>query len=330
MERINKVFANTLITIGILKLISLIIFGISQLTVINSQVLNITKSITAILQSTTMLLGIVPILMNISIKSKTTKGYILSYLALIIEKFIPSTTITIIAKYVFIGYLYISSGKSIKKNTTNEPIKLSKPIKVTSIIYMVSLILILFINISIYIIAYFNRNIEKIDSPHSILDPIQTSIEEEKIITIDNYKLDVEANYIITGLVTNTHHYNGFTEEDRITPLDVSIVWGQNTKNEITKKVNYSSIGDRKVYTRYNINLGFDPNKLSNNHLIPKNNKIKRQLKLISKGDYIRLEGFLVNIETNNGFMKTSTTRTDTGAGACEIIYVTKITYLKP
>ena len=72
----------------------------------------------------------------------------------------------------------------------------------------------------------------------------------------------------------------------------------------------------------------------SNSHLIPSNDKIKKQIKKIKKNDYIQIEGYLVHVDadTKKGyfFWDSSTTREDSGDGACEVIYVTDVKWLKP
>jgi hypothetical protein len=61
----------------------------------------------------------------------------------------------------------------------------------------------------------------------------------------------------------------------------------------------------------------------ANWHLVPANNRVWRTLKGLRVGSIVRLEGKLVDIETADHYtIKTSLTRQDTGAGACEVIYV--------
>ncbi len=71
----------------------------------------------------------------------------------------------------------------------------------------------------------------------------------------------------------------------------------------------------------------------SNNHLIPADNAIKRKIKRLKKGDHVRIQGYLVNVDAENSAGKvylwdTSVSRDDSGDGACEIIYVTNIQWL--
>ena len=75
------------------------------------------------------------------------------------------------------------------------------------------------------------------------------------------------------------------------------------------------------------------PKYISNNHIIPSNKKIAKALKYIKKGDFIELEGYLVDANIDfwqiTHYWESSTTRNDTGDGACEVIYVTSIKWLK-
>jgi hypothetical protein len=58
-------------------------------------------------------------------------------------------------------------------------------------------------------------------------------------------------------------------------------------------------------------------------HMIPATRSIARQLKNLRVGDVIKLAGLLVDADHESGwFWRTSMSRTDTGAGACEIVFV--------
>lgn len=58
-------------------------------------------------------------------------------------------------------------------------------------------------------------------------------------------------------------------------------------------------------------------------HMIPANDAIEHQLKLIRAGNMVHLKGFLVEVTGKDGFRwKSSLSRTDTGGGACELVRV--------
>jgi hypothetical protein len=62
-------------------------------------------------------------------------------------------------------------------------------------------------------------------------------------------------------------------------------------------------------------------------HMIPARKSIERQLKDLRPGNIVVLEGYLVDVDHPSGWRwRTSLSRTDTGNGACEIVYVESIT----
>lgn len=64
----------------------------------------------------------------------------------------------------------------------------------------------------------------------------------------------------------------------------------------------------------------------ANMHIIPAKKEVAQELFWVKSGDLIRLEGYLVNLDALSGwYWRTSITRTDTGAGACEIVLVTHL-----
>jgi len=67
----------------------------------------------------------------------------------------------------------------------------------------------------------------------------------------------------------------------------------------------------------------FDMNQLSNNHLLSADAAVRDRVRQIRVGDQIRVRGQLAGYSSPGvGKRGTSTTRTDTGDGACETIYV--------
>jgi hypothetical protein len=68
----------------------------------------------------------------------------------------------------------------------------------------------------------------------------------------------------------------------------------------------------------------FHANELSNNHLLTADESIRQPIEEVHPGDLIALDGLLVTYSNpSNSFRRTtSTTRDDTGQGACETIYV--------
>ena len=68
----------------------------------------------------------------------------------------------------------------------------------------------------------------------------------------------------------------------------------------------------------------------ANIHLIPADDHIRAQLLAVKQGSIITLNGLLVAASDANAQWRSSLKRSDTGAGACEIIWVTGITQHAP
>jgi hypothetical protein len=69
----------------------------------------------------------------------------------------------------------------------------------------------------------------------------------------------------------------------------------------------------------------------ANTHMIPADENVRKLLSYIRTGDYVKMTGYLVNVTINGDHTfhwNSSTTRTDSGAGSCEVFYVTGITWL--
>jgi hypothetical protein len=58
-------------------------------------------------------------------------------------------------------------------------------------------------------------------------------------------------------------------------------------------------------------------------HMIPANSQVEDALDAVHKGHVVRLKGYLVNVGAGDGWhWNSSLKRTDSGSGACEIIWV--------
>ncbi len=66
-------------------------------------------------------------------------------------------------------------------------------------------------------------------------------------------------------------------------------------------------------------------------HMIPAADSVERSLMKLREGDIIVLQGYLVDVDHESGWKwRTSLSRSDTGAGACEIVYVESVSVENP
>jgi hypothetical protein len=89
------------------------------------------------------------------------------------------------------------------------------------------------------------------------------------------------------------------------------------------------SQSNRFYYWHYDDEPPIPPDQIvrhsANWHLIPANNSVWDTLEALRVGDVVTLEGRLVDIEAPDvGTIRTSLSRDDSGAGACEILLVEK------
>ncbi|MCX4026749.1 hypothetical protein H0A36_01095 [Endozoicomonas sp. SM1973] len=144
------------------------------------------------------------------------------------------------------------------------------------------------------------------------------------------YKVEPLYDYALTGLVVSYNHHDGqFGShkrwQDHINVADLCVVWGDNAKKLDLNKFEFWSgeftcFYQTKDYLQYKL---FKNNELSNNHLITDSEIIRDAISDVKIGDQIKIKGWLSKYSNHLGGSRgTSTTREDTGNGACETIYV--------
>ncbi|MCD6330240.1 MAG: hypothetical protein J7M10_07860 [Candidatus Cloacimonetes bacterium] len=166
-------------------------------------------------------------------------------------------------------------------------------------------------------------------------EPIQNDIQNVQSFTMNKGSLQLlvfpRAKYEITAQVVSKKRYrDGWAS--KIAPYDFALAWGRLIESEISKFIMYSQIKRFYFFTcKWNcpVTQNYIGDHSSNNHLMPANINIFNALKKIKEGNTIQLWGYLVNVEgmcqQTEVNWASSTTREDTGNGACELIYVEKI-----
>lgn len=335
MKKINNISAIVFKILGLLK-VAIPILTLT-LAYINSSsiatfVIRLLQNTYTILQTIIFFIAIVMIINCISTKSKAWKYYLISIFIIIIEYYLPENDIIILLERVYAGYLYYYAGVGIKyvlkqENTT---INLTKKIKITNYIYLSILLTTFTVFQTSRIILNITKKKEQYDINQIIPEPIQKETTGTRIIENNGkqYTINFIAEYTLTGRVVTTYPYFNNSTYSKLIPLDIGVIWGEAALEKNYKKTTYFSDGTRSL-NFYCTNMSTCQNhELSNNHLLPENKKIKREIFLIKPGDYIKIEGYLIEITGSDYSQRSSTTRNDTGDGACEIIYVTNITWL--
>lgn len=145
-----------------------------------------------------------------------------------------------------------------------------------------------------------------------------------------------QAWYLISGLImSHNDPFNWWrfdlTHDDKSPDTrDLCVVWGNNLRTTDYQKVSVSN-DDWMCNFRWGADVSFYPEELSNNHLITNDPAIREQIANLVVGDQITIQGLLVNYSEerwNGRYRNSSLTRTDTGNGACEVIFVQSLKVL--
>lgn len=186
------------------------------------------------------------------------------------------------------------------------------------------------------VVSFWNRN----DLPRNVellpvlaSEPTQTSTSKRSFEAAYDgveYLVEPEFDYELNGMIVSYRHHEGDSRMhrqsgDHLNMLDICVVWGANASNPLIHKLKFwNGIFTCNVKTSNQEAWdSFDIYQLSNNHLISDDDFIRRQVKGIRIGDQIRVRGYLASYSNDGGSKRgTSTTRLDTGDGACETLFV--------
>lgn len=158
-------------------------------------------------------------------------------------------------------------------------------------------------------------------------EPLQSDVAAPEALTRGDFQLIPQAEFSAEVRVLGRERYRLGAFAD-VSPLDIAVGWGPMSDSAVLADLDISQ-GNRFYYWHYE-NEPPIPRKdivshSANWHLIPADDDVWSQLNRLRVGDVVKLDGMLVNVENPGVAMfKTSLRRDDTGAGACEIIYVTK------
>lgn len=127
--------------------------------------------------------------------------------------------------------------------------------------------------------------------------------------------------------VLSAKHYS-MDRESKLSPVDLALGWGRMAEDHVIERIDISQSGRfyRWYAKRYPIPRQEIINSSANMHMIPADKSIEKALKSVEQGDKVYIKGYLARITGAKGwYWNSSTTRSDTGHGACEIIYVEDI-----
>jgi hypothetical protein len=153
--------------------------------------------------------------------------------------------------------------------------------------------------------------------------PQQQSTNQAKL-TLNDFTITPLQSFEIEARVLSAEHYSIGRAADLV-PVDLALGWGPMSDEAVLSKIDISQ-SNRFYYWHVNafpIPREQIESNSANMHMIPATSTIEKTLKSIRAGQVVKLSGYLVEVKAADGWhWRSSLSRTDTGNGACELVYV--------
>lgn len=138
------------------------------------------------------------------------------------------------------------------------------------------------------------------------------------------YSIETLASFDIEARVLGREEY-WLDRESDLAKYDLALGWQRMSDTRVLDDIDISQSGRwyRWRTERFPIPRREIERSSANMHMIPANDWIEKQIGQLGPGDLIRIRGYLVKAESEDGWhWQSSLTRDDTGQGACELVYV--------
>jgi hypothetical protein len=162
--------------------------------------------------------------------------------------------------------------------------------------------------------------------------PLQVDMQPT-VFMLDDYRVTRKARFEVRARVLSTEPYYMGRGGD-LSPIDLALGWGVMSDQAVLDRIDISQ-SSRWYRTRYELPPPVPDQQIisssSNMHMIPSRKDIERSLKKLRSGDIVTLKGYLVDVDHDSGWhWRSSMSRTDTGGGACELVYVESLLVENP
>jgi hypothetical protein len=163
-------------------------------------------------------------------------------------------------------------------------------------------------------------------------DPRQVDLDSSAQIHMGRWTLTERASYQVTARVLGNEKYH-FDALADLVPEDLALGWGSMSDNRTLRDIDISQ--SNRFYFWHSTSLPLPREVIiahsAKTHVIPGSRAVATLLARIRPGQVVTLTGSLVDGRRDDGLsIKTSLTRTDSGAGACEVLLVSDVTTGRP
>lgn len=165
--------------------------------------------------------------------------------------------------------------------------------------------------------------------PANSFAPLQSQADGN--YQLDGYRITPLESFSLTARVLAREDYR-FDAGAKISPTDLALGWGPMADPQVLAKIKITQ-SNRWYHWRvdeFPIPRREIETHSANMHMIPANPQVAAALADVRPGQRIALTGQLVEVSGDDGFSWVSSlSREDTGAGACELIWVEQLQRLQ-
>jgi len=165
-------------------------------------------------------------------------------------------------------------------------------------------------------------------APH---EPVQEELHRPPMIRQGDFSIMPLASFRIQAKVLSKKRYR-WDAPSSISPVDLALGWGRMSDEKVLEAIDIRQSGRWYRWMTKKPPIPMKEIKVcsANMHMIPATDEVRKTLLSVRKGQIISIEGSLVRVIGENGWKWTSSlSRKDSGDGACEIVYVEKLTIIK-
>jgi hypothetical protein len=163
-------------------------------------------------------------------------------------------------------------------------------------------------------------------------EPDQENIAAPRQWQFKNSQVTELANFRVRARVLLTEHY-WWGREAGVSPVDLTLGWRIMSNQEILDGLRIYHMRRAYAWMPRDGRLPASEADISahsaNMHMVPSTPELADSLRAIHAGDLVDIRGYLIEIKfPDGGTWRSSLTRTDTGNGACELVWVDDVTKL--
>jgi len=175
--------------------------------------------------------------------------------------------------------------------------------------------------------AYELWDSREVKQPAGVLapeEPRQEPFEIQPPLLKPGYRIAALASFDIQARVLHAERYRSDRASD-ISPADLALGWGPMSDGSVLDHFTFNQY--HRVFSWHADTLPIPRQVIeqhaSNMHIIPATAEIEKSLKSVRVGHIVHIQGYLVEVRGEDGWVwRSSLNRTDTGNGACEVIWV--------